>query len=88
MSFQLYKRLFFYVKPYMARMYLAIFFSVVVGVIATSPVPIIQKTFDSIFTEKDYFMLKVIPLALVVLYVLKAILMLSLIHISEPTRPY
>ena len=59
----------------MARMYLAIFFSVVVGVIATSPVPIIQKTFDSIFTEKDYFMLKVIPLALVVLYVLKAILM-------------
>ena len=59
----------------MARMYLAIFFSVIVGVIATSPVPIIQKTFDSIFTEKDYFMLKVIPLALVVLYVLKAILM-------------
>ncbi|MED5353363.1 MAG: ABC transporter transmembrane domain-containing protein [Nitrospinota bacterium] len=75
MSFQLYKRLFFYVKPYMARMYLAIFFSVIIGVIATSPVPIIQKTFDSIFTEKDYFMLKVIPLALVVLYVLKAILM-------------
>ena len=59
----------------MARMYLAIFFSVIIGVIATSPVPIIQKTFDSIFTEKDYFMLKVIPLALVVLYVLKAILM-------------
>ena len=59
----------------MARMYLAIFFSVVVGVIATSPVPIIQKTFDSIFTEKDYFMLKVIPLALVALYFLKAILM-------------
>ena len=56
-------------------MYLAIFFSVIVGIIATSPVPIIQKTFDSIFTEKDYFMLKVIPLALVALYVLKAILM-------------
>jgi len=47
----------------------------IVGAIATSPVPIIQKTFDSIFTEKDYFMLKVIPLALVVLYSLKAILM-------------
>ena len=75
MSFHLYKRLFFYVKPFMARMYLAIFFSIIVGVIATSPVPIIQKTFDSIFTEKDYFMLKVIPLALVSLYLLKAILM-------------
>jgi len=75
MSFQLFKRLFLYVKPYMSRLYLAIFFSIIVGIIATSPVPIIQKTFDSIFTEKDYFMLKVIPLALVALYFLKAVLM-------------
>ena len=59
----------------MSRLYLAIFFSIIVGIIATSPVPIIQKTFDSIFTEKDYFMLKVIPLTLVVLYSLKAVLM-------------
>ena len=55
-------------------MYLAIFFSIIVGVIATSPVPIIQKTFDNIFVEKDYFMLKVIPLALIFLYVIKAVL--------------
>ena len=55
-------------------MYLAIFFSIIVGAIATSPVPIIQKTFDKIFVEKDYFMLKVIPLALIILYVIKAIL--------------
>jgi len=75
MSFHLYKRLFSYVKPYTSKLCLAIFFSIIVGAIATSPVPIIQKTFDSIFTEKDYFMLKVIPLALVVLYLLKAILM-------------
>ena len=59
----------------MSRLYLAIFFSIIVGIIATSPVPIIQKTFDSIFTEKDYFMLKVIPLALVALYFIKAVLM-------------
>ena len=59
----------------MSRLYLAIFFSIIVGIIATSPVPIIQKTFDSIFTEKDYFMLKVIPVALVALYFLKAVLM-------------
>ena len=75
MSFHLYKRLFSYVKPYTSRLCLAIFFSIIVGAIATSPVPIIQKTFDSIFTEKDYFMLKVIPLVLVALYFLKAILM-------------
>ncbi|MDG1928922.1 MAG: ABC transporter transmembrane domain-containing protein [Nitrospinaceae bacterium] len=75
MSFHLYKRLFSYVKPYTSRLCLAIMFSIIVGAIATSPVPIIQKTFDSIFTEKDYFMLKVIPLVLVALYFLKAILM-------------
>ena len=75
MAFQLYKRLFSYVKPYTSKLCLAIFFSIVVGAIATSPVPIIQKTFDSIFTEKDYFMLKIIPIALVFLYSLKAILM-------------
>ncbi|MZG31275.1 MAG: ATP-binding cassette domain-containing protein [Nitrospinae bacterium] len=70
----LYKRLFRNLKPYLGRLYLAIFFSVVVGVIATSPVPIIQKTFDKIFVEKDYLMLKVIPLALILLYVIKAVL--------------
>ena len=70
----LYKRLFRSLKPYLGRLYLAIFFSVVVGVIATSPVPIIQKTFDKIFVEKDYLMLKVIPLALILLYVIKAVL--------------
>ena len=75
MSLNLYKRLLHYVKPFMPRLCLAIFFSIIVGAIATSPVPIIQKTFDNIFTEKDYFMLKVIPLALVGLYLLKAVLM-------------
>ena len=74
MSFQIYKRLLLHLKPYSSRLYLAIFFSIIVGVIATSPVPIIQKTFDNIFVEKDYFMLKVIPLALIVLYVIKAVL--------------
>jgi ATP-binding cassette, subfamily B, bacterial MsbA len=70
----LFKRLFLNLKPYLGRLYLAIFFSIIVGIIATSPVPIIQKTFDKIFVEKDYFMLKVIPLALIVLYVIKAVL--------------
>ncbi|MBC8288279.1 MAG: ATP-binding cassette domain-containing protein [Nitrospinae bacterium] len=70
----LYKRLFLNLKPYLGRLYLAIFFSIIVGIIATSPVPIIQKTFDQIFVEKDYFMLKVIPLALIILYVIKAVL--------------
>ena len=74
MSFYLYKRLFQYLKPYLPKLILAIFFSIIVGVIATSPVPLIQKTFDKIFVEKDMFMLKVIPLALIGLYLVKGIL--------------
>ena len=74
MSFYLYKRLFQYIKPYLPKLLLAIFFSIVVGAIATSPVPIIQKTFDKIFVEKDTFMLKMIPLALIGLYLVKGVL--------------
>jgi len=69
---KLYKRLFRYLKPYKKKLALAILFSVFVGVIASSPVPIIQKTFDDIFVEKDFFMLKAIPIALVILYTIKA----------------
>ena len=72
MNIELYKRLFGFLKPYRKKLSLAILFSVVVGVIASSPVPLIQKTFDDVFVQKDFFMLKVIPIALVILYSVKA----------------
>ena len=72
MNIKLYKRLFRYLKPYKKKLSLAIFFSVIVGVIASSPVPLIQKTFDDIFVQKDFFMLKVIPILLVILFSIKA----------------
>ena len=74
MNTQLYKRLFRYLLPYKKKLLIAILFSVVVGLIASSPVPLIQKTFDDIFVEKNFFMLKVIPIGLVVLYAIKAFL--------------
>ncbi|SVC40277.1 uncharacterized protein METZ01_LOCUS293131, partial [marine metagenome] len=73
-NIELCKRLFRYLNPYKKKLLLAILFSVIVGVIASSPVPIIQKTFDDIFVKKDFFMLKAIPIALVLLYAIKAIL--------------
>ena len=72
MNIKLFKRLFGFLKPYRKELSLAILFSVVVGVIASSPVPIIQKTFDDVFVQKDFFMLKAIPIALVILYSIKA----------------
>ncbi|MBI4388832.1 MAG: ATP-binding cassette domain-containing protein, partial [Nitrospinae bacterium] len=74
MSISLFKRMLGYLKPYMGKVALAIFCSIIVGLIATSPVPIIQKTFDKIFVEKDYFMLKAIPLGLLLLFVCKGAL--------------
>ena len=72
MNIELYKRLFGFLKPYRKKLSLAILFSVVVGVIASSPVPLIQKMFDDIIVQKDFFMLTVIPIALVILYSVKA----------------
>ena len=79
MKINIYKRLFDYLKPYKKKLSLAIFFSVIVGVIASSPVPLIQKTFDDIFVEKDFFMLKAIPIALIILYSIKA----SLVYVQN-----
>ncbi|MEC7640953.1 MAG: ABC transporter transmembrane domain-containing protein [Nitrospinota bacterium] len=72
-ALELYKRLLQFLLPYRGKVLLAIFCSVVVGVIATSPVPLIQKTFDDIFQKKDFFMLKMIPLALVALFLIKGV---------------
>jgi subfamily B ATP-binding cassette protein MsbA len=74
MTLQLCKRLFEYIRPYFPRVILAMFFSVVVGAISTSPIPLVQKTFDDIFVEKNYLMLMIIPLALVALYFVKGVL--------------
>ncbi|PIQ99082.1 MAG: hypothetical protein COV66_14450 [Nitrospinae bacterium CG11_big_fil_rev_8_21_14_0_20_45_15] len=74
MDYQLYKRVLSFVRPFIPKLILAIFFSIIVGAIATSPVPIIQKVFDDIFVQKDYFMLKAVPIGLALLYLLKAVL--------------
>ena len=74
MSLQIYKRMFQYLKPYKKQMISAVSCSILVGLIATSPIPIIQKTFDRVFVEKNYLMLNLIPLALVGMYILKGFL--------------
>lgn len=66
--------MFGFVRPFLPKLTLAIFFSVIVGAIATSPVPLIQTVFDDIFQEKDYFLLKIVPLGLAGLYLVKAAL--------------
>ena len=73
-SIHLYKRLIQYLIPYKGKVFLSILCSIFIGLIATSPIPIIQKTFDEIFVKKDTFMLMAIPLALVGAYLIKGAL--------------
>lgn len=67
----LYKRLVSYLLPYKGKVIFTLFTSVIVGIISTSPVPLVQKTFDEIFVNKDAFMLKMLPLVIIVLYMVK-----------------
>jgi len=67
----LYKRLVSYLLPYKGKVIFTLFTSVIVGVISTSPVPLVQKTFDDIFVNEDAFMLKMLPLVIIVLYMVK-----------------
>ncbi|MBI3016365.1 MAG: ATP-binding cassette domain-containing protein [Candidatus Tectomicrobia bacterium] len=61
-----------YLRPYLVPLAAALLLSVVVGAVATSPVPLIQKIFDQIFAGRDRKMLTLLPLAIVGLYFVKA----------------
>ncbi len=71
---EIYGRLLQYVRPYMGKIVLAIFLSLIVGAISSSPIPLIQKTFDDIFVKKDEEMLALIPFIVVGLYLIKGVL--------------
>ncbi len=68
---KLYLRLLKYIRPHKGKLILTFIFSVIVGSLATSPVPLIQKTFDNVFIEKDKTMLTIIPLVVILLYLVK-----------------
>lgn len=67
----IYKRLARYLVPYKGKVALTLLTSVLVGALSTSPVPLVKETFDKIFVEKDYFMLKMLPLVVIGLYMAK-----------------
>jgi len=71
---KLYKRLLRNLIPYKTKVALVLVTSVIVGVLSTSPVPLVKEALDKIFVEKDSVMLNFIPLVLIVLYVVKGAL--------------
>jgi len=71
MDLKIYKRLIRNLAPYKWQVFLVLLTSVIVGALSTSPVPLVKESLDKIFVEKDYFMLKLIPFILIVLYCTK-----------------
>ncbi len=71
MDLNLYKRLIQNLAPYKGQVLLVLLTSVIVGALSTTPVPLVKESLDKIFVEKDYFMLKMIPLVLIGLYCVK-----------------
>ena len=71
MDLKLYKRLLRNLIPYRGKVILVLVTSVIVGALSTSPVPLVKEALDSIFIEKDAFMLQMIPLVLIGLYCVK-----------------
>ena len=71
MDLKLYKRLIRNLANYKGQVFLVLLTSVIVGALSTTPVPLVKESLDKIFVEKDYFMLKMIPLILIGLYCVK-----------------
>ena len=72
-SYNVYKRLITYVKPYWTRMACAILAAILLAGVNTSIAWIIKKVMDDLFDKKDMRMLTLIPLAIIVLYALKGL---------------
>jgi len=71
MNIELAARLFSYLKPHKKKVIFALIASVVLGALSTSPIPVVKVAFDDIFLERDYAMLKLIPVLMILLYLVK-----------------
>jgi subfamily B ATP-binding cassette protein MsbA len=73
MTVGLYKRLLQYVKPYQAKLILAMICMVFVALSTSGSAYLVQPAVDKIFIDKNMRMLFLIPLAIVGLYLIKGI---------------
>ena len=72
-SYEVYKRLLEYVKPYWKRIACAIIAAILLAAANTSIAWIIKKVMDDLFDKKDLRMLTIIPIALILLYFFKGL---------------
>jgi len=76
-SYNVYKRLIEYIKPYWMRMACAVIAGILLAGVNTSIAWMIKKVMDDLFDKKDMRMLTLLPLAIIVLYALKGLFQYS-----------
>lgn len=72
-SFEIYKRILVFVKPYWKKLFLAMIFMLGVAATSSALAFLVKPALDGIFFEKNYKMLKLMPLAILVAYGLKGV---------------
>jgi len=70
---QLVKRIFNLLKPYKARLLIAMFSMIMVSAFGSAQAYLIKPLIDKIFISKDAFMLNMLPLALVLVFLCKGV---------------
>ena len=83
MTVELYKRLLQYVKPYRAKLILAMICMVFVAFSTSGSAYLVQPAVDKIFVDKNMRMLFLIPLAIVGLYLIKGIFSYSQVYLMS-----
>ena len=71
-SIELYKRLFPFVKPYWKRFVTAMICTVPLAFCAAGIAWLVKPALDEVFLKQDLHMLKIIPLAIIALYSVRA----------------
>ena len=68
-----YKRLLAYIRPYWIKLIIAMVCMAGVGAMTGASAMVVQNILDDIFIKKDELMLKIVPLAVVLIFVIKGV---------------
>ncbi len=68
---EIYRRIFALVKPQWLRLLWAMFCMIMVAVLTAGTAYLVKPVLDEIFVKKDVTMLKLLPLAIIIIYVLR-----------------
>lgn len=79
------KRIYWLIKPHRSRLLIAMLSMVCVSALSSSQAYLVKPLLDEIFFKKDYAMLNILPLALILVFLAKGIFYYSYSYLIERT---